>query len=177
MTAENCRRAPRQVEILFDQNDRNGDEAYADRRGAAMSLMIEGWMLRCSSSSSIRPHHQRPGDRELLLLAPERSQPPAEASNSARKQREHILGESCGRRAQRDKAGLEIFSTVSGERSPPCGTKPIPGGPLIGLEARDIVAIERDRARVDGYWPTIARRSEVLTTPLRPSTHITAGSA
>ena len=51
-------------------------------------------------------------------------------------------------------------------------------GPLVGLERREVLAVEHHVPARTGWCPTMARSSELLPTPLRPSTHVTLpGSA
>jgi hypothetical protein len=75
---------------------------------------------------------------------------------------------------------FKFSSTVSsGKISRPCGTKPMPRrarsygfSPVMSLPSSMI------EPPAIGYWPTMARSSEVLPTPLRPSTQVTLpGSA
>ena len=45
--------------------------------------------------------------------------------------------------------------------------------PLVGLQAGDVLPVEQDACRaLTGWWPTMARSSELLPTPLRPSTQV-----
>ena len=92
-----------------------------------MSLMMEGWMpsVGSSSTSSVRPRHQRAGDGELLLLAAgEVAAAPAQHGLEHREQLEQLVRDVALARAAGGAKPVSRFSCTvsSGKISRPCGT-------------------------------------------------------
>src|SRR5207302_740009 len=100
------------VEILFDQHDRHIAEAAQIGDGAADVLDDRRLNAfgRLVEQQQFRPHHQRPADRQLLLLPTgEIAAAAAQHGVQHRKQREHVVGDMAVVALERAEAGLEIF--------------------------------------------------------------------
>src|SRR3984957_6414852 len=143
------------VEILFDQNDRDvakaakirnrAPDVLDDRRLNALGRLVE--------QQQFRPHHQRTPDGNLLLLAAGQiAATAAEHRLQHRKQREHVVGNIAIFALQRAETGLEIF--LHGQQRKNLAAlryeADAAARPLIGLEARNLRAVEGDRARSNG---------------------------
>ena len=144
-----------------------------------MSLMMEGWMPSVGSSSTSRRGwvDQRAGDGELLLLAAgEVAAAAAEHGFQDREQLEQLVGDvALAARGSRGKAGLEVLAHGQ-QREDLAALRHVGDAaprPLVGLELVMSCAVEQDlAARCTGWCPTMARSSELLPTPLRPSTQV-----
>src|SRR3954470_20008205 len=100
------------VEILFDQHD--GDVAEIAQVGDRAADVLDDRGLdalgRLVEQQQLWPHHQRPADRELLLLAAGQiATAPAEHGLQHRKQREHVIRNVPVLALERAEAGLEIL--------------------------------------------------------------------
>ena len=128
-----------------------------------------------------RPHHQRPADRELLLLAArEVAAAPPEHVVEHRKQREHVVRDRAVLALERREAGLEIFLDRE-QRKDLAALRHIGDAAARALgraELGDVAAVEGDRAFADRMLADERTSRLVLPTPLRPSTQVTLpGSA
>ena len=148
-----------------------------------MSLMIEGWMPSVGSSikQELRPRHHGPADGELLLLAArEIAAAPAQHLGQHREQLEHRVGDAPLAARQQREAGLEVLAHRQ-EREDLAALRH--GGDAeprarVRAQAGDILALPQTLPPLMPCRPEIARSSEVLPTPLRPSTQVTCpGSA
>src|SRR5580658_8444164 len=100
------------VEILLDQHD--GDLAERAQIDDGAADILDDRRLdafgRLVEQQEPRPHHQRPPDRELLLLAAGKvAAAPAQHVLEHREQREHVVGNGAVVARERRETGLQIF--------------------------------------------------------------------
>src|SRR5262249_38881025 len=147
-----------EVEILLDQDDRDLPEVAQIGDGAADILDDRGLdaLGRLVEQEDPRPHHQRPADRELLLLAAGQvAAAPPEHLVEHGKEGEYVIGNRAVPALERRKTGLEVlldreqgkdFAALRhvGDAAPGALARPEPG---------DVDAVEPDRAAADGMLP------------------------
>src|SRR6202035_1883990 len=138
------------VEILLDEDDGDVAEAAKVGDGAADILDDRGLdaFRRLVEQQQFRPHHQRPPDRQLLLLSAGKiAAAAAEHGLQHRKQRKDVVGDVAVLARQRPEAGLEVFL----DRQQWKNLAPLRheadafARPFIGLEASDVGAVEDNR--------------------------------
>src|SRR6185436_2697647 len=96
-----------------------------------------------------RPHHQRPADRQLLLLpAGEVATATPQHRIEHRKQREHVVGNVAVLTLERPEAGLEIFFHRQQRKNLAALRHEADTGPcaLVRFETGDVVTFKGDRA-------------------------------
>src|SRR6476620_11960362 len=138
------------VEILFDQHDRHIAEAAQIGDGAADILDDRGLDAfgRLVEQQQFRPHHQRPADRQLLLLsAGQIAAAAAQHRVQHRKQREHVVGDMAVLALERPKSGLQILLDRQQRKNLAALRHEADAGPraLVRFEAGDVVPLKGDR--------------------------------
>src|SRR4051812_533524 len=161
------------VEILFDQHDGDVAEIAQIRDGSADVLDDRGLdaLGRLVEQQQLWPHHQRAPDRELLLLAAgEIAAAPAEHGLQHREQRVHVVRNVLVLAPERAEAGLEIFLDRQKRKylAPLRHEADALARALIGLQTRDIVAVEHDRARGNRVLPDHRAQERGLADAVAP---------
>jgi len=114
-----------EVEVLFDEHDRELQALAQRRQVAAISSMIDGWMPSVARRATAPAAGRRaPRQRQQLLLAAD-NDPPARSSSGARR------GETTSSGIERMRARFAVFTRPMrrlsravrpGNISRPCGT-------------------------------------------------------
>jgi hypothetical protein len=95
---------------------------------------------------------------------------------STGKQLENLVRNGALAPRQAGKAGLEVFphGEEREDLAPLRDVGDAEAGTLVCLDPGEVAIPSTMAPREIGRWPTMARRSEVLPTPFRPSTHVTS---